>query len=126
MVERVVEVLNLDRKSLRGAKVHLFGMAYKPGVGDVRESPAIDIARLLQRGGAIVSYSDPHVPTVEQGEVVLEEVSCELALEQGFDCAVITTNHPEFDYEAIASRAPRIVDTRNALKEFSGAHIYRF
>ena len=125
LVARVIEVLSLDRKPLRDARVHLFGIAYKPGVGDVRESPAIDIARLLQRGGAIVSYSDPHVPAVEQGQVVLEEVSCEIALEQGFDCAVITTNHAEFEYEAILSRAPRIVDTRNALKGFSGAHIYR-
>ena len=126
MVDRVVEMLSVDRKPLRDARVHLFGIAYKPGVSDVRESPAIDIARLLQRGGAIVSYSDPHVPTVKQGEVVLEEVSCEVALERGFDCGVIATNHAEFDYEAIASRAVPIVDTRNALKEFSGAHIYRF
>ena len=124
VVDRVVEVQSLDRKSLRDARVHLFGIAYKPGVGDVRESPALDIARLLQRGGAIVSYSDPHVPTVE-GEVELEEVPCETALEQGFDCAVITTSHADFDYAAIARRAPRIVDTRNALKGFSGDHIYR-
>ena len=124
VVDRVVEVLSLDRKPLRDARVHLFGIAYKPGVGDVRESPALDIARLLQRGGAIVAYSDPHVPTVE-GEVELEEVPCETALEQGFDCAVITTSHADFDYEAIARRAPRIVDTRNALKGFSGDHIYR-
>ena len=124
VVERVVEVLSVDRKLLRDARVHLFGVAYKPGVGDVRESPALDIARLLQRGGAIVSYSDPHVPMVE-GEVELEAVPCETALEEGFDCAVITTNHAEFDYEAIARLAPRIVDTRNALKGFSGDHIHR-
>ena len=97
IVERVVEALSVDRKPLRHARVHLFGIAYKPGVGDVRESPALDIARLLQRGGAIVSYSDPFVPTIEQGEVVLEAVPCETALEQGFDCAVITTSHAEFD-----------------------------
>ena len=83
LVARVIEVLSLDRKPLRDARVHLFGIAYKPGVGDVRESPAIDIARLLQRGGAIVSYSDPHVPAVEQGQVVLEEVSCEIAPRTG-------------------------------------------
>jgi len=125
VVERVVEVLSVDRKFLRDARVHLFGVAYKPGVGDVRESPAVDIVRLLLRGGAIVSYSDPHVPTVEQGDVTLEEVPWETALEQGFDCGVITTNHLEFDYEAIATRASRVVDTRNALKGFSGEHIYR-
>ena len=124
VVERVVEVLSLDRKLLRDARVHLFGVAYKPGVGDVRESPALDIARLLQRGGATVSYSDPHVPMVE-GEVELEAVPCETALEEGFDCAVITTSHAEFDYEAIARLAPRIVDTRNALRGFSGDHIHR-
>ena len=125
VVERVVEVLSVDRKLLRDARVHLFGVAYKPGVGDVRESPAVDIARLLLRGGAIVSYSDPHVPTVEQGDVTLEEVPWETALEQGFDCGVVTTNHPEFDYEAIATRASRVVDPRHALKGFSGEHIYR-
>ena len=72
-----------------------------------------------------MSYSDPHVPTVEQGDVILEEVPWETALEQGFDCGVVTTNHSEFDYEAIATRASRVVDTRNALKGFSGEHIYR-
>ena len=125
VVQRVVEVLSLDRELLRDARVHLFGVAYKPGVGDVRESPALDIVRLLLRGGAVVSYSDPHVATVEQGDVTLKEVPWESALEEGFDCGVITTNHPEFDYEAIARRAARVIDTRNALKGFSGDHIHR-
>ena len=124
VVERVIEVLSVDRILLRDARVHLFGVAYKPEVGDVRESPALDIARLLQRGGAIVSFSDPYVPMVE-GDVELEAVSCEAALDRGFDCAVITTSHAEFDYEAIVKLAPRIVDTRNALKGFSGDHIHR-
>ena len=125
VVERVVSALSQNRKPLRDAKVHLFGIAYKPGVGDVRESPAIDIAGLLQRGGAIVSYSDPHVPAFEQGDLVLEQVSCESALERGFDCGVITTSHREFDYDQIAGRSACLVDTRNALKGFSGAHIHR-
>jgi UDP-N-acetyl-D-glucosamine dehydrogenase len=125
VVERVVEALSFNRKPLREARVHLFGVAYKPGVGDVRESPALDIARLLQRGGANVSYSDPHVSTVDQGQTVLEDVPWETALERGFDCAVITTSHAEFDYETIVSRASCIVDTRNALKGFSDAHIFR-
>ena len=124
-LKRVVEVLSLDRKPLQDARVHLFGVAYKPGVADVRESPAVDIAELLQRGGALVSYSDPHVPVVQQGELILKEVPCEIALARGFDCGLITTSHPEFDYEAIANRAVRIVDTRNALKGFSGEHIHR-
>ena len=91
----------------------------------MRESPAIDIAQLLQEGGAVVSYSDPLVPTVSKGDLVLKEVSWERALKQGFDCGVITTAHPEFDYEAIANGAEWLIDTRNALKGFRGDHIQR-
>ena len=125
VVQRVVEALSFERKPLRDARIHLFGIAYKADVGDIRESPAIDIARLLQRGAAVVSYSDPHVPRVEQSDVVLEEVPVEVALERGFDCAIITASHRAFDYETIASRSPIIVDTRNALKGVPGAHIHR-
>jgi len=125
VVERVIKALGDERKPLRAARVHLFGVAYKSDVGDVRESPALDIAQLLLRAGAIVSYSDPHVPTVNQGELVLVEVAPEAAFERGFDCAIITTSHREFDYGMIASRSPLVVDTRNALKGMSGAHIHR-
>jgi UDP-N-acetyl-D-glucosamine dehydrogenase len=124
-VERVSKALGNERKRLRGARVHLFGVAYKPEVGDVRESPALDIAQLLLRAGAIVSYSDPYVPMVNQGELVLVEVAPEAAFERGFDCAIIATSHREFDYGMIASRSPLIVDTRNALKGMPGTHIHR-
>ena len=73
----------------------------------------------------MVSYSDPLVPTVSKGDLVLEEVSWERALKQGFDCGVITTAHREFDYEAIANGAECLIDTRNALKGFQGDHIQR-
>ena len=125
VVERVVTALNVRGKALRRARIHLFGMSYKPGVSDVRESPAIDIAQLLQEGGAVVSYSDPLVPTVSKGDLALKEVPWERALKQGFDCGVITTAHPEFDYEAIANGAEWLIDTRNALKGFRGDHIQR-
>ena len=125
VVERIVTALNERGKPLRHARIHLFGMSYKPGVSDVRESPAIDIGQLLQQGGAVVSYSDPRVPTVLQGDLVLDEVPCERALKQGFDCGVITTAHPEFDYEAIVNGAECLIDTRNALKGFLGDHIQR-
>jgi UDP-N-acetyl-D-glucosamine dehydrogenase len=125
VVERVSKALGNERKRLRGARVHLFGVAYKPEVGDVRESPALDIAQLLLRAGAIVSYSDPYVPMVNQGELVLVEVAPEAAFERGFDCAIIATSHREFDYGMIASRSPLIVDTRNALKGMPGTHIHR-
>ena len=62
VVERVAEALNSRSRAVRGSRVHLFGMAYKPDVSDVRESPALDVAELLLRRGAEVTYSDPFVP----------------------------------------------------------------
>ena len=125
VVELTAEALNSVSKPLRGSRVHVFGIAYKPDVDDVRESPALDVVRLLQQRGALVSYSDPHVPRVDEHGVVLEARSQDEAFRQGFDCAVITTNHRTFDYERLASEAPLVVDTRNALKGLSGAHIFR-
>ena len=125
VVELVVAALNEHSKPLKDARVHLFGMAYKADVSDIRESPAIDIAHLLQRGGAAVSYSDPHVPSVHKADLELTAVSSDAALDRGFDCGVITTQHSQFDYRAIAERSTCLVDTRNALKGLAGSHIHR-
>ena len=125
VVERVAEALNSRSRAVRGARVHLFGMAYKPNVSDVRESPAIDVAGLLQRRGAVVTYSDPFVPAVREGAVELEAVAAERALGAGIDCAVITTDHRGVDYREVARRSPVVVDTRNALAGVDGKHIFR-
>jgi UDP-N-acetyl-D-glucosamine dehydrogenase len=125
VVDRVAEALNSASKAIRGARVHLFGMAYKPDVSDARESPAFDVAQLLQRRGAIISYSDPYVPIAEHGDFSLAGIPVEQAWSQGIDCAVITTNHRVFDYDEIVRRAPLVVDTRNALKGLTGDHIFR-
>jgi len=123
VVERIGEVLNTVRKAINGSRVHLFGVAYKKDVSDMRESPALDILELLHRRGAVVTYTDPYVPKLEHGDVNL----CSTPEEQsdGIDCAVICTNHRAFNYEGIVSRFPLIVDTRNALKGIEGAHIFR-
>ena len=125
VVERVGEALNSRFLPIRGSRVHLLGVAYKPNVSDTRESPAIDIALLLQEWGATVSYSDPFVPAINEGALRLEAVSPDQALESGVDCAVITTDHQAFDHRDFASRVPVIVDTRNALKGVEGDHIFR-
>ena len=125
VVERIAEALNTRSRALREARIHLFGMAYKANVGDVRESPALDIAELLQRRGAIVSYSDPFVPFVQVGTVSLEAVTPNAALEAGVDCVVITTAHDGMDYADIARRSPVVVDTRNVLRGVAGSHIFR-
>ena len=125
VVERVGEALNSAGKPIRGSRILLMGMAYKADVGDYRESPAIDIARMLRERGAILTYSDPHVPEVDEHGVVMQATAVESALASGIDCAVIVTAHRAFDYEALVARAPLIVDTRNALKGMTGQHIFR-
>jgi UDP-N-acetyl-D-glucosamine dehydrogenase len=125
VVDRVGEALNSVKKAINGSRTHLFGIAYKPDVADARESPALDIAELLHQRGAVVSYSDPHIPQVVIGELRLESIPSEAALASGIDCAVITTNHREFDCAAIVRQAPLVVDTRNALKGLTAPHIFR-
>ena len=125
VVQRVSDALNTTARSIKGSRVHLYGMAYKPDVNDARESPAIDIAQMLQQRGALVSYSDPHVPMVEHGDFRMAATPEAQALDSGVDCAVIVTNHQAFDYDALVARAPLVVDTRNALKGRSEAHIFR-
>jgi UDP-N-acetyl-D-glucosamine dehydrogenase len=123
VVERIGEALNTVRKAINGSRVHVFGVAYKKDVSDMRESPALDILELLHRRGAMVTYTDPYVPKLLHGELNL----CSTLEEQsdGIDCAVICTNHRVFNYEAIVRRFPLIVDTRNALKGVQEAHIFR-
>ena len=124
VAQRVGEALNSRSLFLRGSRVHLFGMAYKAGVGDTRESPAIEVARLLLQRDAVVGYSDPFVDVVDVDGVPLHGVSVDAALADGVDCAVITTDHPGVDYAAVARRATVVVDTRNALQGRGGDHVF--
>ncbi len=125
VVETVAEALNSRERSVRGSRVHLCGVAYKPNVGDVRESPSLDIASILIRQGANVSYSDPHVPVLREAGLTLDEVPLKQALEDGVDVSVITTNHDGFDYDAIVRLSPVVVDTRNSLRGIDAEHIFR-
>jgi UDP-N-acetyl-D-glucosamine dehydrogenase len=124
VVQRVADALNSVAKPLNGSRVHLFGVAYKRDVNDVRESPALDVIELLIRRGARVSYTDPYVPTLAHGASLLESVPFDQAVADRADCAVITTNHTAFDYTSIAS-LPLVVDTRNALAGDTRETIFR-
>jgi UDP-N-acetyl-D-glucosamine dehydrogenase len=124
VVERVAQALNTAKKALNGSRVHVFGIAYKRDVNDMRESPALDVMELLIRRGAIVSYSDPYVPTLDHGNLKMTAVPEEKSRDS-CDCAVIVTDHKLFDYAKIARDFPLIVDTRNALKKVEGEHIFR-
>jgi UDP-N-acetyl-D-glucosamine dehydrogenase len=123
VVERISEALNTKKKAINGARIHLFGVAYKKDVSDLRESPALDILDLLHRRGAELSYTDPYVPALQHG--TLQLISVTEAEATDVDCAVICTDHKAFDYPSIAARFPLIVDTRNALKGIPGDHIFR-
>ena len=108
----VSQALNhAKERSLKGSKVLVLGVAYKPGIGDMRESPALKLISLLQNAGADVSYHDPHVPRFAEHGL---EMTC-VAYEPGaYDCVVIVTDHHEIDYEQLIDDAQLVVDLRNA------------
>jgi UDP-N-acetyl-D-glucosamine dehydrogenase len=123
VVDRVAEALNSNRRSLNGSRIHVFGVAYKRDVNDMRESPALDILELMKRRGAEVSYSDPYVPELRHGSLDLASIPEGAA--NNADCAVIITDHKVFDYGKILERFPLIVDTRNAMKGLASEKVFR-
>jgi UDP-N-acetyl-D-glucosamine dehydrogenase len=124
VVERVGEALNTVKKSVNGSRIHVFGVAYKRDVSDMRESPALDVLELLSRRGAALSYTDPFVPTLKHGFIDLRSVPEDQA-GIGMDCAVVCTDHTVFDYDGIVKHFPIVVDTRNALKGIEATHVFR-
>jgi UDP-N-acetyl-D-glucosamine dehydrogenase len=108
--------LNEYEKAIKGSKILIIGVAYKPDIDDIRESPALDIIGLLKRKGADVVYHDPYIPQLIVEETF--EMECVIDLNGAVsdaDCVVIVTNHSNYDYEAILAASKCIVDTRNAL-----------
>jgi len=118
VLSKVVDALNARRKALRGSKILVLGVSYKRDTNDTRESPALDLMRLLRERGAVVSYHDPHVPDLPSGShgPSLKSVSLNGRTLRGFDCAVIVTDHSSVDYQRIVDGVPVIVDSRNATR----------
>jgi UDP-N-acetyl-D-glucosamine dehydrogenase len=125
VVSKVNDVLNMHRKSINGAKVLILGVAYKSDVDDTRESPALDVIRLLEARGARVSYADPLVDTISFDGRSMRSVSIPGPVLKSYDCAVIVTNHASFNYKQIVKNSKAIVDTRNALKKFKSPTIFK-
>jgi UDP-N-acetyl-D-glucosamine dehydrogenase len=108
----VSQALNHSRqRSLSGSRILVLGVAYKPDISDMRESPAVKLIALLQNAGADVAYHDPHVPEFRENGVVLTSSPLEPA---AYDCVVIVTDHSTIDYEALVEDAQLVVDLRNA------------
>ena len=114
-VSKIQDALNLQKKSLNGSKVLIIGVAYKPDIDDLRESPALDIALYLKQKGAEVSYHDPYIPSIDHEGIELESVSNLNESIKTADCVAIITNHSSYDYGQLLEDAKLIVDTRNAL-----------
>jgi UDP-N-acetyl-D-glucosamine dehydrogenase len=114
-VGKVQDALNEARLALKGSRVLVLGVAYKPNTSDIRESPALDILHLLKEKGAEVSYHDPLVPSFDYDGFAMTAVAdLDTALAEA-DCVVIVTDHGEYDWTAVRARAQVIVDTRHAV-----------
>jgi UDP-N-acetyl-D-glucosamine dehydrogenase len=128
VVQRATEALGQHGKPLKGAKILVLGVAYKKDVDDNRESPALKIMQLLQKGGAQVQYNDPHIPrcTGMRHYPDFDLTSVPLTAEnlKEVDLVLLVTDHSAYDYPWIASQAKLIVDTRNAFRGL-GDHIYQ-
>jgi UDP-N-acetyl-D-glucosamine dehydrogenase len=114
VVQRVAQALNDQRKPINGSRILVLGVAYKRDIDDMRESPALDVIRLLEERGAEVVYHDPHVPSFrEDGHERLSVPFSDAELARA-DAVVIVTDHSSVDYQRVVDVAPVVVDTRNA------------
>ncbi len=116
VVGKVWEALNRAGRAVNGSRVLVLGVAYKPDVDDVRESPALDIIRLLEADGAVVDYHDPFVPRLEEEGREWVGVPLTDGVLDSVDVAVIVTNHSSVDHARVFRRAPIVVDSRNATR----------
>jgi UDP-N-acetyl-D-glucosamine dehydrogenase len=119
VIMQTMEALNQRKKSLKGSKILVLGLAYKKDIDDVRESPSIELIELLKEKGAKVDYNDPYIPrTHKQREHDLKMASKKLSAKmlRGYDAVLISTDHSDYDYKWIVKNSKLVIDTRNATK----------
>jgi len=121
-VDKIARALNEHEKPVKGSRISLLGVSYKAGVGDMRESPALKILKLLGDQGADLRYSDDFVP--ELPEFGLRSEPLGQALE-GADCAVILTAHPGLDVQGVIDQAPLVVDFRGVTRGIEAPNLIR-
>jgi UDP-N-acetyl-D-glucosamine dehydrogenase len=120
VVSKTAEALNVAGKAVNRSRVLLLGVSYKANVDDTRESPALDIHKLLREMGAVVSYHDPHVTSVGIDGETFESVPLAADTLAEADVVVVTTDHGGVDYELVLEQAEIVVDPRNALRGRTG------
>jgi len=124
VIAKTTEALNEHRKSLKGSKVLVLGLAYKKDIDDLRESPSIELIELLREKGAKVDYNDPYIPkTHKQRQHDLKMVSKKLSAKMlsSYDVVLISTDHSEYDYQWIVTNAKLVIDARNATAAVASA-----
>nr|WP_247681529.1 nucleotide sugar dehydrogenase [Paenibacillus sp. Marseille-P2973] len=126
VVNKTSKILNEYAKSIKKSNILILGMAYKPDIADLRESPALEVYELYKDSGAAVEYYDPHASSFrDKNGVTVYSVQYDLEKFKSYDCIVLVTNHSSLDYGAIAHLGVPIVDTRNAFRDFRLPHIYK-
>lgn len=117
VVTKIADALNEVSKPVRGSKIVILGVAYKPNVDDLRESPALDIIELLHERGANIVYNDPYVPVLTTEHVNLRSAELNEDLLRFADCVVVVTDHRDYDWDWVRRQSCLLVDTRNALRD---------
>ncbi|MBD3274143.1 MAG: nucleotide sugar dehydrogenase [Candidatus Marinimicrobia bacterium] len=115
VIQLVMDGLNKHKKSVNGANVLVLGVAYKKNIDDVRESPALDIIRLLQQKGATVEYYDPFISNIRLDGINMNSVEYQSDIYKNYDCVVIATDHSTFDYDKVVDESDLVIDTRNSI-----------
>lgn len=133
VIEQTSKALNTHKKAVNGSKILLIGLAYKPNVDDMRESPTFELFHLLEELGAEIAYYDPYIttipPTREHAHYTgKQSTEWNQATVAGFDAVLISTDHSDIDYAQLANWSDCIIDTRNAMKSVTpknGQHIFK-
>jgi UDP-N-acetyl-D-glucosamine dehydrogenase len=125
VVYRLFETLNEVGKSIKGARILILGVAYKKDVGDVRESPALEVIRLILEKGGEVIYNDPYVPEFTFLETTWRSVEINNDVLEASDCVLILANHSSYNWDSISKRAKLVLDTRNSVNGVSSKNVYK-
>jgi UDP-N-acetyl-D-glucosamine dehydrogenase len=123
VVQRTALALNDRGKAVRGARILILGLAYKPDVDDVRESPSFELIEKLAHLGASVQYNDPHVPAthkMRKYDLKMQSLSLSATSLRGYDCIIIATHHSAYDWQMIADNSSLIIDTRGVMRNVNG------
>jgi UDP-N-acetyl-D-glucosamine dehydrogenase len=125
VVERLAEALNRERKTINGSRILILGVAYKKDIGDIRESPALDIMKLLHERGAEILYHDPYVEALSLNGQDLKSIELSAEVLSAADVVVVVTDHSTLDAKQITRYARLLMDTRNLTRGLTAGKIIR-